>query len=64
MGYFTKRTVCSTTPLESLVLVACSRNIVFKFANKLLDNLLNINNMLPTLKFILANEVNMPPGER
>ena len=50
------------TPLEPLVLAACSRNIDFKFANKFIDNLMNINNMFPIIKFILANKVNMLPG--
>lgn len=58
----TKRTVCSTIPLEPLVLAACSRNIDFKFANKLLGNLLNINNIFTIIKFILANEVDMLPS--
>jgi hypothetical protein len=61
-GYLTKRTVCPATLLEPLVLAACSRNVDFKFANKFLENLLNINNMFSIIKFILANEVNMLPG--
>jgi len=44
-------------PLYPLILAAFSRNIDFKFANKFLDNLLNINNMFPIIKFTLANEV-------
>jgi hypothetical protein len=42
-----------------MISVALSRNIVFKFARKFLKNLLNIKNMFPFVKIIIANEDDM-----
>jgi hypothetical protein len=63
-GYLTERTVCPATYLETLVLVACSRNIDFNFTINISDNLLNVKTMFPFVNFILAGEVDMPSGNR
>jgi len=47
-----------------LVSAAYRRNIDFKTGDNIFDKILNIRHISSVVKFILANEVDMLPGDR
>ena len=57
-----QKMVCPAAPLKPLVSAAYSRNIDFKIGDNVFDCILNIKHISSVVKFILANEVDMLPG--